>query len=155
MLKSGLIAAGVTFLVALGLTVIVSPICSPCVAILVGLGAGYLAGVFDKPANNNSVLKAGAGAGAIGGVGALLALAIGGTINAVLVGPEGAAEFVRQIGLPTNPELTQNYYSNLVVMSLCISIVNIALMAGLGAIGGLLWWQISGKNQTSAPFPYE
>lgn len=28
-------------------------------------------------------------------------------------------------------------------------IFDILLMAGLGALGGLLWWQISGKNTSN------
>lgn len=48
MLKSGLIVGVVMIVLAIGSTLI-SPLCAPCVALLAGLGAGYLACVFDRP----------------------------------------------------------------------------------------------------------
>ena len=57
MTKSGLIFGAVTLLAA-GLTGVISlQICAPCLALFLGLGAGYLAGVFDKPADNNRAAR--------------------------------------------------------------------------------------------------
>ena len=62
MYKSGLIVGIVTLLLALG-TTLVFPFCVPCLALLVGLAAGYLAGVFEKPVSLEAARKNGAIAG--------------------------------------------------------------------------------------------
>ena len=148
MLKSGLIAGGVTFVLALGFTLL-SPLCVPCLAFFLGLGAGYLAGVFDKPLDNGSSAKSGAGAGAIGGVGAIIGQMVGALLNAVIVGPERAARMLEQLGLPmaTPDSFGSGYWIGVIGSGCCFGLLDVALMAGLGALGGLLWWQISGKQQ--------
>lgn len=66
MLKSGLIVGAV--MLVLGTTFgFLFPLCVSCLAIFAGVGAGYLAGVFDKPGDQGSAAKSGASAGAIGG----------------------------------------------------------------------------------------
>jgi hypothetical protein len=147
MLKSGLIAGAVTFILALGFTLL-SPLCVPCLALFLGLGAGYLAGVFDKPLDNGSSAKSGAGAGALGGVGAIIGQMVGALLNAVIVGPEKAAEMLEQLGLPvaTPGGFGSGYWIGVIGSGCCFGLLDVALMAGLGALGGLLWWQISGKQ---------
>ena len=148
MLKSGLIAGGVTFVLALGFTLL-SPLCVPCLAFFLGLGAGYLAGVFEKPLDNGSSAKSGAVAGAIGGVGAIIGQMGGALLNAVIVGPEKAAKLVEQLGIPvaTSNDFGAAYWVGIIGSGCCFGLLDVALMAGLGALGGLLWWQISGKQQ--------
>jgi len=150
MLKSGLIIGGVMFVLAIGGSLI-SPICVPCLALFAGLGAGYLVGLFDKPGLQNGAVRGGASAGAIGGVGALIGQLIGGGINAVIVGPEGAQQFIQQLA----PDLATSgatdptaYYIGVFGSACCIGLFNVAIMAGLGALGGLLWWNMTGKNQS-------
>jgi hypothetical protein len=53
MKKSGLIAGIAALLLAFGAASVVSPVCVPCLAFAFGLLAGYLAGVFDKPVDQN------------------------------------------------------------------------------------------------------
>lgn len=146
MLKSGLIVGAVTLVLGIGLTLI-SPYCVPCLAIFAGLGAGYLGGIFDKPLETGSSAKAGAGAGAIAGVGALGGHLIGALGNALIVGPEGTAAFLRQLGLPADAVADPTmYYVTVFGSGCCLGLFEIALMAGLGALGGLLWYQMMGKK---------
>jgi len=149
MVKSGLIAAAVMLVVSVGITLLF-PICSPCLAIFFGVGAGYLACVFDKPIDNSQSAKAGAIAGAIGGGGSVVGQLIGGVLNAVIVGPEQAADLLEQFGLE-GPVGGPTYYLSAIGTPVCIGLLNVALMAGLGALGGILWWQMSGKNRSQAP----
>jgi hypothetical protein len=146
MLKSGLIFGVVALFLSAG-AALLSPLCVPCcLALFLGLGAGFVAGVFDKPGDNNTATKSGALSGAIGGVGALVGQSIGAVINGALVGPEGTARILEQLGLPSG-----GYWAGLFASGCCLGILDIALMAGLGALGGILWWQISGKKAAIAP----
>lgn len=148
MLKSGLIAAVVALIVGTLFTLI-SPICPPCVVLFVGLGAGYLAGVFDKLPAQDAAVKAGASAGAIGGVGAVVGQLIGGAINAWAVGPAGAADFIRQWGIPVEAPDPASYWGGLIGMGCCAGLLDVALMTGLGALGGMLWYKMSGSKSVT------
>ena len=140
MVKSGLIFAAVSLLVAFLVTLLL-PYCVPCLAPFLAVGAGYLAGVFSQPADQASAAKAGAAAGALGGAGALLGHLLGGAANALLVGPEGAVETLRGLGLPAADLTPGMYYGVTFGLAVCLGLIEIALMAGVGALGGLLWWQ--------------
>jgi hypothetical protein len=144
MLKSGLIVGAITTLIMLG-TTLVLPLCTPCLAIFLGIAAGYLAGMFDKPLDNGSSAKKGAGAGGIGGIGSLVGVAIGQALNGLIVGPEGAANMLEQFGLQTSSSPV-GYWFGVVGGAVCFGLLGVALMAGMGAVGGLLWWQVTGKN---------
>jgi hypothetical protein len=109
---------------------------------------GYLAGVFDKPGDNGAAVKAGTLAGVIGGIGAMFGQVIGGVLNSVLVSPEGYAQTLQQFGVEGMNETA--YWVGRVGGVCCAGIFDILLMAGLGALGGLLWWQFSGKNSARA-----
>jgi len=85
MFKSGLIVGAVMFLFVLGLAAIISPFCALCVPLLTGLGAGYLAGVFDKPLDNREAAKRGAGAGAIAAGLAIFAQLIASVVNSLVL----------------------------------------------------------------------
>ncbi len=146
MLKSGLIVGAVSFFFGLGATIL-SPLCAPCVALFAGIIAGYLAGLFDKPGDQGVSAKVGASSGAVAGVGGLLGIMIGAVANVFLVGPEGANQVAQQLGLPgADPT---SYYISAIGLPCCIALFNIALMAGLGALGGILWYQMSGKKATA------
>ena len=149
MKKSGVIVGGVSFLFSFGAAITISPICVPCLAILLGLLAGYLSGVFDKPGEQNRSVKAGALAGLLGGVGMLLGQISGAVLNSALVGPEGTARMLAQMGFPAGgPAQIAEYYWTVVVLSTaCLVVFDAALMSGFGALGGLLWWKINGNKQ--------
>lgn len=153
MLKSGLIFAAIALVLAIGSAVIISPLCVPCLALFLGLGAGYVAGMFDMPADNAATIKAGALAGAIGGAGGLLGQLIASAINAVLVGPEGAMQLMRQLGIDPGAAGAQGYWGGLIGGTCCFGLLDVALMAGLGALGGLLWWQLVGQKAVAVVPP--
>jgi hypothetical protein len=148
MLKSGLILGGIMLVVGSAGGLLLPPfLCIPCLAVVAGLGAGYLAGQFDRPGPGAAAARTGAGAGAIGGVGALLAHLVAGAGNAYLLGPEAAVDLARALGLDTgsvdNPIA---FYGGALAGACCVGLFEVALMAGLGALGGLLWGQIAGPK---------
>ena len=155
MLKSGLILGVVALLLAIG-AALLSPLCVPCLTLLLGLGAGYLAGAFDKPSEKRGSTKSGAIAGAIGGAGALIGQAVGAVINSQLVGPGGAIKLIRQLGIQlplgaTPADIATGYWGGVIGSTCCLGLFDVALMAGLGALGGLLWWQMSGSKRSVLP----
>ena len=153
MLKSGLIVGAISFVLALVGSFIISLICGPCVAIFGGLGAGYLAGMFDKQGMSGASAKSGASAGAIAGVGALIGQIIGSVVNAAIMGPARAAETARALGLPADGTGGAGFYLGAGGIGCCLGLFEVALMAGLGALGGILWYQISGKNSATTMTP--
>lgn len=140
MWKAGLIVGGISVLLAVGLA-IVSPLCVPCMSVLLGLVGGYLAGVFDKPIEGRETMKAGAYAGGIGGVGAILGQAFGAVVNATLVGPERAAQIMRQFGIYSGNQagFESSYWLGVIGSTMCFSVLDILLMAGFGVLGALAW----------------
>ena len=155
MLKSGLIVAIIAFLFSAGATLI-SPLCVPCVGVFLGLAAGFLAGIFDKPVSNNASANSGALAGVIAGVGALFGQAVSTIINGVLVGPEGTARLLEGMGLPSasqGPDFAMTYWGTLVGSVCCLGLLNMALMAGFGALGAVIWRQSMGKKNDFSADP--
>lgn len=148
MLIAGIIFAGLALFLAVGATVL-SPFCTPCVALFLGAGAGFTAGVIDKPTSDQA-LKKGAMAGAMGGLGAVLGQMIGAGVNAVIMGPGGAAELT---GVAPSQEQAMGYWLGLVGGAICFSALDLILMAALGAVGCLLWQKLMGNNQPTAPSP--
>ena len=151
MLKAGLIGAGIGFVLTIVATLL-TPFCNPCLALLLGLGVGVLAAVWERPATSEASAGEGAKAGAIAGVGGLLGQMIGAVANGFLVGPRGVANFLRQLDIQIPGPITPRSYwiYNLGGNCLC-AVVNVALGAGLGALGGLLGYQISKNQATGGP----
>ncbi len=148
MVRSGLILGALALFVAAGSTLI-SPLCAPCALIFLGLGAGYLAGVFDKPSTSGSTTKIGAIGGAVGGMGAILGQIIGTVINGFIMTPQQLQGIYQAFGLPTGgPGFTEGYWIGIVGGAICFSVVDVLVMAGFGALGGLLWWRTTGRNAT-------
>jgi hypothetical protein len=144
--KAALILGSAAFLVATGATLL-SPLCAPCAAVFLGLVAGYVAGVFDKPLSSSATTRAGAAGGAVGAIGAVAGQMVGAALNAMMVGPQGLQNIYQQLGLPTGgPAFNQGYWFGIVGGALCFSVLDILLMAGFGALGGLIWWQTSGRK---------
>lgn len=152
MLKSGLIV-GAVMLVLGTIFGFAFPLCVSCLAIFAGAGAGYLSGLFDKPADQGSSAKSGAGAGAIGGVGATVGHVIGGMALAIIRGPQAGADLMRQFGfhMDSSPAGTAGFYAGSAIAACCFGLLAIALMAGLGALGGLLWYQMAAKKSPTLP----
>jgi hypothetical protein len=151
MYKSGLLVGILALLVAAGATLL-SPLCTPCAVVFLGLGAGYLAGVFDRPASTNRATRAGAIGGAVGGVGALIGQIAGAVINSVVMGPQGAQQFVQSLGLPSSggSAFQGGYWATVVGGAVCFSLLDVLLMAAFGALGAYLWWQITGRHAVLA-----
>ena len=145
MLKAGLVGFLVGVLFGLGVTLLL-PYCTPCVAIPVGLGVGFLACLLDKPTVQTGVAATGAKAGAIAGAGQLLGQLLGTLLNGLLVGPEGATELMRQFGLDLPAMSSRMYWVTQIAFNTSCGLTNVALAAGLGALGGLLWRQTMGER---------
>jgi hypothetical protein len=151
MVRAGLIVGGITLVLGIIGGFILPLVCIPCVALFAGLGGGYLAGQFERPGASGDSARRGAGAGAIGGVGALLAHVISGAANALMIGPEGAAQMLRNFGLelPGPAGISPaSYYAGAIGGACCIGVLEVALMAGLGAVGGMIWYQTRGRSST-------
>ncbi len=151
MVKSGLIFGGVMILGALGVTLLV-PYCVPCAALLLGLAAGYAAGAFEKPGEQPRAVRAGALAGLIAGAGGVIGEMLGAVINGFTVGPERAIQILQGLGIQTGVTMTQtSYWASQVGINCCISLLSAAIMAGVGALGGLIWWSAQGKKAGMTP----
>jgi hypothetical protein len=88
-------------------------------------------------------------------VGALLVQVISGAYSAFTIGPEAAAEMLRQLGwdvggAPIDPTV---YYAGALGFSCCAGLLAVAVLAGLGALGGAIWYQSKGKAPLSTPAP--
>ncbi len=145
---AGIINAVVMLALAIGLSLL-SPLCVPCLSIFVGLASGFLGCVMAKPTDDGSSKKTGAIVGGLGGIGAFLGHIIGSVINATQMGPEGSQQLFEQLGLPSTSLDPNAYYAGLAASTLCLGILDIILLAGLGLLGGMIWWNINSKKQAS------
>jgi hypothetical protein len=148
MRKAGLIVGGVALVLGLG-AALLSPICVPCLSVFLGLLSGYLAGSFDKAFDQRQTVKSGTLGGLLAGIGLLAGQIIGAVINVTVIGPMGTARILYQMGIPAgSPErIAEIYWPTVIIFTTCLTIFDLALMAGMGLLGGLLWWQVSGKNR--------
>ncbi len=151
MWKAGIIIGIAAFILTFAASAGLSPLCGlVCIAPLAGAIAGYLAGVFDKPMTGEGGAKSGAIGGVVGGVGAFLGQALAGVVNA-LFAPQ-IAQFTRR-AFGTSADLTT---TRLIALGagVCGGLVDIVIMAGLGALFGYLWYQFVGSKATRvAPSP--
>lgn len=140
MVKSGLIFGVVMFLMVLGVAVsITAPICACFFPLLIGVGAGYLAGVFDTPAGDVDVSERGRGAGAIAGGIAVFAYLLFGAINTFLLSRQPSV-----LGMDVSNPL------NLLAMELgiffIVGLVNLGLTALAGVWGCQIWYKTARKT---------
>lgn len=145
MLKAGLVGLLAGALLGMAITLLL-PYCTPCAAIAVGLGVGFLACLWEKPAAQSAIAGTGAKAGAIAGAGHLIDQLIGMLLNGLLVGPTGAAEVLAEFGIDTAAMSPRIYWITQIAVNTSCGVTNIALAAGLGALGGLLWRQMMGER---------
>jgi len=143
MIKSGLIVGAAMVIVVAISAASITPFCALCVPVIAGLAAGYLAGVFEKPAKEEA-MKRGAGAGAIAGAIGILGNIIAGVLNAlVLQNPD--LQINNALGLPTaTPGMV---WAVQIAINLCIGVVNIGLNAALGAGGAAIWSNMNPRVQ--------
>ncbi|GIK41398.1 MAG: hypothetical protein BroJett011_52310 [Chloroflexota bacterium] len=145
MLKAGLIGAVIGFIYVTSITLI-SPFCTLCFTPLLGIGIGYLANRFDTPPNVEASLGRGAIAGAMTGFAALLGQMLATVVNAVLVTNWTDLPTVfKDWGFAQVPDTSEYWQTTLTANSFC-SLLNLALIAGLGAVGGLIWFQRQHKK---------
>jgi len=153
MLKSGLIFGIIAFVLVLGSATIISPLCAPCLGVILGLFAGYVAGEYDRPANVNECIRKGAISGVIAGGLGFLGGMIGSLINSAVLNPSNLNSIYQTLGLP-NPNYNQaTIWAYQLVGGLSIGLFNIVWMAVLGLAGGALWFQVIGKNRTGTMLP--
>ncbi len=152
MVRSGLIFGAIAFVVVIGLSLI-SPLCAPCLGLVLGLAAGYVAGNFDKPATSQDSLRIGAIAGVIAGGISLVGGLIGGAINGTVANAANIEQFYRSLGI-TNLTINQSQLlAYQLVGAVCIGLLNIIWMGLLGLAGGALWYQNVGKKRSVTILP--
>jgi hypothetical protein len=152
MIKSGLIVGAAAFVLIFGNTLI-HPFCAPCMGLFPGLAAGYLAGVFDKPINSGESIKKGGIAGAIAAVLGIIGGLIAAVVNTTYVNAANIESINRALGIPNYNLSHSDILIYQIFFSVCVGIINIDCMAVLGAAGGALWYQISGKKPTGTMLP--
>lgn len=153
MLKSGLIAGAVSFVLVV-VAALFAPVCAVCVGLFLGIGAGFLAGVFDGPGSAAAGARSGAGAGAIAGLSAIVGqmLSAAGLAAFFPEGSQYAAELVaRWTGAAPVTLTAANVWAQQLGIGCCVGLINLGLMAALGAGGGALWYQMRGAAHSVAP----
>ena len=128
-------------------------LCSPLAAVAIGLIAGGLCVYFEKPADSEKAAVRGAIAGAIAGVAALVGQTIGGTIIALIVGagqtPVACIPLLcDQASAPTSQTswVIGSFFS-----SCFCGLMLLAAMAGLGALGGMVWFRYTQNKKNNPP----
>jgi hypothetical protein len=153
MMKSGFIFGAVTFVLFLGSAITITPFCAPCLGLILGIAAGYVACIYDRPTSSRESIQKGAIAAAIAaGIGFFGSL-IGGAINGVIVTPAMIESFARSFYI-TNINLTQTQILTYqLIFGVLVGIFDVVWMAVLGIAGGALWFQVVGKKRTPTVLP--
>jgi hypothetical protein len=144
MIKSSSIFGAAMFVMVLVASLSISPLCALCLPLFVGMGAGYLAGVFDKP-DPEEALKRGAITGAIVGGIAVFAQVIAAVINAVVLQNSGFNPAI--LFGDTSPVAPLTIWGGQIAVACCVGLLNIGLMAGFGALGAVIWRNSAAKQQ--------
>ncbi len=149
MLKASLIGAVTGFIFVMSLSLL-SPLCTLCCTPLLGLGVGYLSGWFDVPSEAKVSLYRGGIAGGIAGIGAMAGQMLGTIVYGILFAhSEKWPDMLREMGdILGEPELFQSiiadpgeYWQTLLTTNTLCSAFNLAIIVGLGAVGGIIWFQ--------------
>lgn len=142
MVKAGLIGSVIGFIYVMSLTLL-SPFCTLCLTPLLGVGVGYLANHFDKPPQIEGSLSRGSIAGIITGTGVVVGQIAAALVNGILVtNLEDLPALLDELGLSqlVITDTTQYWQTTLTLSSVC-SLFNLMLITGLGAAGGVIWFQ--------------
>ena len=149
MKKTVLIFGIGSFFAFAGLTLLF-PVCTLCTALPAGAGAGWLAAYWIQPREQGAAATVGAQAGALAGIGAFLGQMLGGILNALIVGPEGTAALYQALGLATlelSPSSDAAYYAGAIGGQACCGLINVGLMAGLGALAAFAYFRYTNRSQ--------
>jgi hypothetical protein len=150
-IKAGVIGAVFGFIFVMSLTLL-SPFCTLCLTPLLGIGVGYLSGWFDAPTEAKRSLLRGGVAGGVSGIAAVAGQMLATVVNGILVtNSEELPNVLRDMGLSefliTDPN--EYWQATLTVGTFC-SAFNLLIIAGLGAVGGLIWFQRRQKHLLAA-----
>lgn len=142
MIRAGFLGAIAGLIYITSLTLI-SPFCTLCLTPLLGIGVGYLAAHLDRPTRLEASLSRGGIAGSIAGSGVLVGQMLATVVNGILItNSETLPIFMRQMGLSqlfiADPD---EYWQAIITTSSFCSLINLILVAGLGALGSLIWFQ--------------
>ncbi len=152
MVKSSLIVGVATFILVVigGVLSNVCCLASPVLGILLGLAAGFLCSVFEKPAEAEKAAVRGAITGAItGGVG-LVAQFIGQMIGQLVLGNNVAC--IPGMCSETAAPISQTSVTLFAVFNSCFyGLILVPIMAVLGAVGAVLWLKTAGRPRTQPP----
>ena len=147
MRRATLIAGLIGFVAAVISGALNSQICVPCIALVLGAAVGYLACRLERPADQNGATRLGATAGGLAGAGTLVGNVVGGAIGAYLLGPAGAQNLTESIArslgitVPQSAISPVSYYASALGTSACCGVVEIFIMALLGALAGMIWFR--------------
>ncbi|MBN2084010.1 MAG: hypothetical protein JW748_02210 [Anaerolineales bacterium] len=151
MLKSSLIAVPVTAIVIL-CTGFLSELCccaSPFTAVFLGLAAGALCALVEKPLHRDRALKRGAIAGAIAGFAAVPAQVLGEIAVALAIAGSGQVD-ISLFGLPQASATVDlwNWALNAFFAASLYGLLAAAIMTGTGAAGGAIWFRVYRRKNT-------
>jgi hypothetical protein len=152
MIKSGIIVGAIAF-VYLFVTSIAMGLCAPVEAIILGLMAGALAVILDKPQLANKAALSGGIAGLIAGIIGVIGNVAGTLLKTyVIFTPETITSVANQLtGTQSSAfDSTISTISTFFTAGCCV-VIDLILMVGLGALGGYLWFAY--KNKKAAPPP--
>ena len=153
MVKSGLIFGAISAILILASATILTPLCAPCLGLFLGILAGYVAGIFDKPTTSRDAVRKGGIAGVITGGLALAGSLLAGIINGAIINPSNLDAFYRTLGINNIPIDPTTIWIGQITGGCCIGLFNVFWMGILGVAGGALWFQISGKKLPGSMLP--
>ena len=120
---------------------LIYPACSLCLAPLLGMGTGYLAGWFDRPPRTESGLMSGIVAGSVAGLGAISVQMLGAVVNAVLVTNfEALPVLMEDWGFPQLATIdSTEYWQTLIFLNAFCGVLTLAIIIGSAAFSSVLW----------------
>jgi hypothetical protein len=146
MIRSGIIV-GVLAVVVFSITGILVGLCEPIEAMIMGLAAGVLAAILDKPGNGKQASLRGGVAGLIASLFSVIGGIAGYLIRTYLVMPSDPSRSLEEqlLGIEQAGGTTTINVSHFVSIS-CCSVTDVILFAGLGALGGFVWYKVKGDS---------
>jgi hypothetical protein len=150
MIRSAVILGAISFIYMLVANVAMVP-CAPFLAVILGILAGALAAIIDKPQLADKAMTSGAIAGGLAGIGAVIGNSAGLLIRTFVVfTPSTITDMITQLTGVTYTKTEAGLYSLIPVC--CCAVTDLILMAAAGALGGYLWFKYrSGKKSAAAP----
>jgi hypothetical protein len=129
-----------------------SQACVPCIAVFVALAGGYFGARLARPETQALAGRGGAKVGAIGGLSAFVGHLAGGLVVALGLGPLDIVELGRSLGLDLSAGAasTATSFNTTVGAAAFCGVVEVALMAGAGAVGAIIWYQ---QQRGQRPLP--